>query len=76
MSDKKAVRRYLQATAIELAGELSECADNLETDAVGNTDAAELIEALSMAIDGITETAHQYSKRLDGLNEQYLRCFA
>lgn len=75
MSNVKAVTRYLQAAALELAGELSECADNLETDAVGNTDAAELIEALSMAIDGLTETATKYSARLEELNAEYLLCF-
>ena len=76
MSNTKAVTRYLQAAALDLAAELTEYADNLDADAVGNTDSAELIEALSMAIDGLIETANKYSKRLDELNADYLRCFA
>ena len=75
MSNIKAVARYLQATALELAGELTEHANNLDADAVGNTDAAELIEALSMATDALTETATKYSARLEELNAEYLRCF-
>ena len=75
MSDIRAVRRYLAAAALELAGELSEYADNLETDAVGNINSAELIEALNMTIDGLTETATKYSTQLEELNAEYLRCF-
>ena len=75
MSNTKAVTRYLQAAALDLAAELTEYADNLDTDAVGNTDSAELIEALNMTLDGLIETAHKYTSRLEELNAEYLRCF-
>ena len=75
MSNVKAVTRYLAAAALELAAELSEYADSLDADAVGNTDSAELIEALNMTLDGLIETAHKYNKRIDGLNKEYLLCF-
>lgn len=75
MSDTKALRHYLQAAALELSAELSECADDIATDATGNTDSAELIEALNMLIDSLIETAHKYTTRLEQLNAKYIRRF-
>lgn len=68
----RSTRLAISAAMLELASELATLTDDLQLDACGNDDSADLIEATLSALDSLKELAAKFNTRLDALNVRYL----